>query len=206
MQFFKLPSGASYHSDEKIIESSQVGTFLKLEEMTQDFKKELELFKESLKQDELKALEEKKQEAYQEALTIFNQHILSIDAEIRSVKTQLLKQVLPLALNAAKKIVADQLRLFPETIVDIIKKQIDQCSSAKKIKVLVAKEDKEILEKKKQELKESLDQCESLSFEESPDLTQGSCMILTEAGNINATLDLQWKALEAAFERFKKNA
>jgi len=205
MQFFKLPSGASYHSDEKILSASSLGTLIQLEAMTHDFKKELEAFKETLRQEEHKALEEKKQEAYQEALTIFNQHILAIDAEIRAVKTQLLKQVLPLALNAAKKIVAEQLKLHPETIVDMIKKQIDQCSGAKKIKILVSKEDKEILEKKKAEIKESLDQCESLSFEESPDLTQGSCMILTEAGNINATLDLQWKALESAFERFKKN-
>jgi type III secretion protein L len=74
------------------------------------------------------------------------------------------------------------------------------------VKILVSKEDKSILDDKKSLLKEKLDQVESFAIEESADITSGSCMILTEAGNINASLDLQWKALEAAFGRFTKGA
>jgi type III secretion protein L len=206
MLLFKLPSGTSYHTDQKILPPETLGALISLEHLVEDAKKDLETLKAdfAVKQDE--EIAKKKEEAYLEALTIFNQHIFALDAELKTLKTHLLKQVLPLALNAAKKIVGEQLRLHPDTIVAMIQKQLAACSSCKKVKIIVSKDDKAILDENKASLKEKLDQIESFAIEESADMTQGSCMIITEAGNINASLDLQWKALESAFSRFTKNA
>lgn len=206
MKLFKLSSQTSYFSEEKIVPHDALGTFVELENLVADAKKELEILKQEFIEKETAALEDKKKEAYQEALTIFNQHIFALDAEVKTLRTHLMKQVLPLALSAAKKIVADQLQLHPDTIVAIILKQLSQCASCKKVKIVVSKDDKNILDEHKSALREKLDQVESFAIEDSPNMEQGSCMIVTEAGNINASLDLQWKALENAFQRYMKNA
>lgn len=206
MKLFKLSSQTSYFSEDKIIPHAAIGKFIELENLVADAKKELEDLKNQFVDEETKQIEAKKEEAYQEALTIFNQHIFALDAEMKTLRTHLMKQVLPIALTAAKKIVGEQLKLHPDTIVAIIQKQLLQCASCKKVKILVSKEDKAILDEHKSELKEKLDQVESFAIEESPEMTQGSCMIVTESGNINATLDLQWKALETAFGRYMKQA
>jgi type III secretion protein L len=206
MELFKLPSKTSYHGKKKIVSQETLGTLIQIEHLIEDTKKELETIKNAYTETQKQELEKKKEEAYLEALTIFNQHVFALDAEMKTLRMHLLKQILPLALNAAKKIVGDQLKLHPETIVGMVQKQLLQCTSCKKIKILVSKEDKNVLDAQKSLLKEKLDQLESLAIEESSDLESGSCMILTEAGNINATLDLQWKALEAAFSRYTPTA
>lgn len=206
MKLYKLPSGTSYYGDQKVLPIEAVGTFVELENLVKDAATELQSLKNEFVEKQTLAIEKAKEEAHQEALTIFNQHIFAMDAATKTLRTQLLKQVLPLALNAAKKIVGEQLKLHPETIVGMIQKQLLQCSSCKRIKILVSKEDKAVLDENKSALKEKLDQLESLAIEESADLSPGSVMILTEAGNINATLDLQWKALETAFSRFMQQS
>lgn len=205
MKLFKLSSQTSYTTEEKVVPHTAMGTFVELNNLIEDAKNQLERLKQDFEQKQLEAIEEKKKEAYQEALTIFNQHIFALDAEVKTLRTHLMKQVLPLALSAAKKIVADQLKLHPDTIVAIIQKQLLQCASCKKVKILVAKQDKLILDEHKLELKTILDQVESFAIEESSNIDEGSCIIETEAGTINASLDLQWKALENAFQRFMKN-
>ena len=72
------------------------------------------------------------------------------------------------------------------------------------IKIFVAKEDKEVLEKKKTELRAILEQVQTFIIEEKEDITPGGCIIETEAGIINASLENQWRALESAFEAFMK--
>ncbi|MCB1083368.1 MAG: HrpE/YscL family type III secretion apparatus protein, partial [Simkania sp.] len=73
------------------------------------------------------------------------------------------------------------------------------------IKIYVNKKDREILEEKKQDLRKSLDQVQTFSIEEREDVSPGGCIIETEAGIINASLENQWRALEAAFEAFMKH-
>jgi type III secretion protein L len=202
MEFFKLPSGASYHTDEKIISSKTFQTFSKLTQLVTDTEAELATLKQTFIEQEQASLEKKQQEAYLEALTIFNQHVFALDAEVKTLRTHLMKQILPLALTAAKKIVGEQLSLHPETIVGMIQKQLLQCSSCRRVKLLVCKEDKTVLDENRSYLKQKLDQLESFAIEEDPNITPGSCIIQTEAGNINASLELQWQALEGAFARY----
>lgn len=204
MKLFKLPSGASYYGDDKVVDKQTLGTLLELENLIEDAKNELESLKNKFIQIQEEEIEKKKEDAYLEALTIFNQHVFALDAEFKTLKTHMLKQVLPLALNAAKKIVGHELKTHPETIIGIIQKELKACASCRKVKLIVSKEDKDLVQEHKAALKAHLDQIETFAIEDSEDITPGSCMILTEAGNINASLDLQWKALEEAFRRFMK--
>ena len=64
--------------------------------------------------------------------------------------------------------------------------------------------DKEALEKSKGDLRGMLEHVQTFMVEERGDITPGGCIIETEAGIINASLENQWRALESAFEAFMK--
>ena len=57
---------------------------------------------------------------------------------------------------------------------------------------------------KKPKIKEILHQVELLTLQEKPDLAPGECIIQTEGGMINASIENQWAALERAFEKYKQ--
>jgi type III secretion protein L len=61
-----------------------------------------------------------------------------------------------------------------------------------------------MIENSKSKIKKIFEHLESLSIQERSDIEPGGCMIETEAGIINAQLENQWRALEAAFESFMK--
>lgn len=114
------------------------------------------------------------------------------------------KLILPLALKAAKKIVTKELETRPETIVDIVLHTLTPVLQSHKITIWVNKADKEILEKEKSRIREKLEQIESLSIHERDDISPGGCIIETEAGIINASIENQWRAIEAAFDKYLK--
>lgn len=188
----------------KIIPKDQVEEVIRV----QDLAKELEDFieKEKVRQEE--AYEAKKLEGfeagYQEGLTKFNEWILLFDAMTKETKHEAQKSIVPIALKAAQKIVSEQIRLHPETIVSIVKNALGSVSQHKKFRILVSKADKDAMETNKPELEKVLPQLETLEIEARSDIPQGSCRIETEKGVINADIDRQWKALEEALKRMQQ--
>jgi type III secretion protein L len=73
-----------------------------------------------------------------------------------------------------------------------------------RIAIFVNKVDKEILEENKGDLKEIFEQLQFLKIQERDDIQPGGCVIETESGIINASVENQWKALEAAFKKYTK--
>ena len=123
---------------------------------------------------------------------------------MKQIEHDLQNLVLPLALKAAKKIVGTELQSHPETIVEIVRQNLKAVTQAHHIKIYVNRKDYEFLEKKKKEIKKILDHVQTFTVEEREDVSSGGCIIETEAGIINASLENQWRALEAAFEAFMK--
>lgn len=143
------------------------------------------------------------EEGFQKGLEEFNEHILSLDKEAKKILLEMQKIILPLALKAAKKIVSKEIELDPETIVDIVMQAMAPAKQNKKITIFVHKSDLEALERNKPKLKSMFENLQVLSIQERPDVTPGGCMIETETGIINATVENQWKALENAFAKYK---
>ena len=130
--------------------------------------------------------------------------MLHYQQKMRQIEHDLQKHVLPLALKAAKKIVGAELKLNPETIVEIVRQNLKAVTQNHHIKIYVNRQDYDALEKKKKEIKKIIDHVQTFTIEEREDVSSGGCIIETEAGIINASLDNQWRALESAFEAFMK--
>jgi len=190
-------------SDTKVIPADAFCELIEAKKLIEDAKIEaVELLKKTdIECKELKA--EAKEAGKDEGLVEFNKHLLFFSKKMKQFEVELQKLVLPIALRAAKKVVAGELKLRPEIIVDIVMKTLKPITQNKTIRILVSKEDRPIIEAKRKELKQILDHVQILAIEEREDIESGGCIIETETGIINATLENQWRALEAAFETFK---
>jgi type III secretion protein L len=206
MKFFSLLYQGDLHlaEDEKIIPAEEFSTLLSAMEILEKAKEDSERYKRETEELRKKTLEEAQKEGFDAGLVQFNEQILKSDQEIKRMRHELQTLVLPLALKAAKKIVGKELELFPETIVDIVLQTLAPVTQNQRITIYVNKADKELLEENRPRIKAILQQVQTLSILERADVSPGGCIIETETGIINAGIENQWRALEAAFERYMK--
>ncbi|MCH9630959.1 MAG: Yop proteins translocation protein L [Chlamydiia bacterium] len=191
-------------SKSKVIRAEEFSKLLGIDELLEEAENDIEKLRLENEETCQKLQENAKATGHKEGLATFNSHIIYLDKKVKELQHELQKLVLPIALQAAKRIVGNQLETKPETVVDIVIQALKPVTQAHEVKILVSKEDKEILENEKDRIKNLFDQLRILSFEEREDISQGSCIIETEAGIINASLENQWRALEAAFDNFLK--
>lgn len=191
-------------STEKIIPSQEFSRLLEAKEVLDKAVENAEE-KHRLVEEECKKLREEAQKAgYQEGLIQFNAHFLALEEQARKIYRDTQNSILKLALQAAKKIVNTEIKLHPETIVDIVLQALAPVKQSHRIAIFVNKADKEILEEHKADLKEIFEQLQFLKIQERDDIQPGGCIIETESGIINASAENQWKALETAFQRYMK--
>ncbi|QVL55984.1 MAG: HrpE/YscL family type III secretion apparatus protein [Simkaniaceae bacterium] len=191
-------------SDDKVIPSEEFSELLKATDVLNKAKADVKTYLENNKEECQKLLAKSEEAGFNKGLSEFNKQILHYQEKVKQLEHELQKTILPLALKAAKKIVGRELELKPETIVDIVRQTLKPVTQNHHIKIFVAKQDKEALEKEKKELRNILEHVQTFIIEERQDITPGGCIIETEAGIINASLENQWRALESAFEAFMK--
>jgi type III secretion protein L len=126
--------------------------------------------------------------------------VACLEKEITNVRNELQKVVMPVAVKAAKKIVAAELSTNPQVIVDIVQSTLKTVAQHKRVVIYVSKDDLSRIEAEKNQLKKIFDELESLSIRDRDDIDAGGCVIETEGGIINARLKDRWRTLEAALE------
>ena len=191
-------------SSNKIIPAEEFSQLLDIYTLLEKAKSDAELLHQETEAECVLLKEKAHNEGFQEGLTRWNSQLIYLDQKVKEMQHEMQKLILPLALKAAKKIVGNQLELNPATIVEIIQQVLKPVKQSYEVKILVSKEDKEVVEQHKETLKALFDHLRLLVIEEKEDLTKGSCIIETETGIINASLENQWRALETAFENFLK--
>lgn len=204
MKFFSLISGKEVRvapgkkkipQEEFSLAQSAFELLKKVEEETEELKQKTVI----------EAEEEKKigfEQGFQAGLESFNKHLHALDLELKELRTEIQKKMLPLTLSAARKIIGEELKLHPDRIVDIVLNSLKPVTQHKKIIIYVNKADLMALEQERPKIKTIFEHLQSLSIEERDDIEPGGCIIETEAGIINAQLENQWRALESAFESF----
>lgn len=205
-KYFSLIYSGDIHKNDQdtFIPAKEFSELLNAREILNKAKEDIKVYLEENKKECKKYLEQAKEAGFNEGLTQFNEQILHFQQKMKQIEHDLQNLVLPLALKAAKKIVGTELQSHPETIVEIVRQNLKAVTQAHHIKIYVNRKDYEFLEKKKKEIKKILDHVQTFTIEEREDVSSGGCIIETEAGIINASLENQWRALEAAFEAFMK--
>ncbi len=205
-KYFTLISGKEVRSssNKKVIPSGEFSTLQEAAEILAAVQKEALEYKKSVVAEAEKIKESAFQEGFQEALASLNKHLLLLDDELKKLREDIQKKLLPLAISAARKIMGEELKLHPERIVDIVMNSLKPMTQHRKVIIYVNKSDLDSLEASKSKIKEIFEHLESLSIQERSDIEPGGCIIETEAGIINAQLENQWRSLEIAFESFMK--
>jgi len=205
-KFFSLIYQGEVHpiSAEKVIPAKEFSELVKVSALLEKAEEDVDTARTEAQKEAKRLRQEAKEAGFQEGLSEFNAHLLSFETRLRTLRLELQQQIIPIALKAAKKIVAGQLALKPETILDIVMQALTPAMHSRRIIIYVSKEDKEILEENKSKIKEILEQLQSLSIQERSDISPGGCVIETDSGIINVTIENQWRALEAAFEKYTR--
>ncbi len=190
----------------KVISASEFSKLSTAKELLETVHSESEAFRRETVQEAENLKEAAFQEGFQEGLNALNTHIAALDRELHKIREEVHKQILPLALKAARKIVGEELALHPDRILDVVMTALKPVTQHKKIVIYVNRADLEVLEKNKPKLKKFFEHVESFSLQERSDIEPGGCMIETEAGIINAQLENQFRALEHAFAAFKRKS
>ncbi|HSX11311.1 MAG TPA: HrpE/YscL family type III secretion apparatus protein [Chlamydiales bacterium] len=206
MKCFSLISGKEVRTapGKKVIPAKEFSTLEDANEILKTVKGEAAEFRKHTALEAEKTKELAFQEGFQEGLTSLNKHLLALDKELKLLREEVQKKILPLSLKAARKIIGEELRLHPDRIVDIVLTSLKPVTQHRKIIIYVNKADLQALEESKNKIKKIFEHLDSLSIQERSDIEPGGCMIETEAGIINAQLENQWRALESAFESFMK--
>lgn len=206
-KFFNLIHGGSVDvaPDTKIIPAKDISTLLdakgvvsKVQEDALNYKKEVVSECERLK-------EEAQKEGYEAGFQEWAEHILKLENEIKSVRSEYAKALAPVALKATQKIVGKAFETTPEILYSVVENALKPVLQHKRITIYVNKDDLRILESSREKLKKIFEHIEALSIRERDDISQGGCVIETEGGIINARLENQWVVLERAFTSLLKD-
>jgi type III secretion protein L len=204
MKFFSLFSKNEVRiaPGKKAIPAAEFSTLLDGHEILERVKHEAENFRQETAIEAEKIKEQAFQEGFQEGLISLNKHLLSLDRELKQIREEIQKKILPLSLKAARKIIGEELKIHPDRIVEITLTSLKPVTQHRKIIIYVNKADLDMIEANRPKIKQIFEHLDSLSIQERGDIEPGGCIIETEAGIINAQLENQWRALESAFESF----
>jgi type III secretion protein L len=207
MNLFTLIEKEEIHltPDTKVIAAKDFSKLVKATEIVKKTKEEESAYRVAVAK-ECEVLKEKAEEAgFEEGLKRWNDHIALLEAEIKKVGLETENALVPLALTAVKKIIGKELETKPDTIADIVAVALKTVIHHRRVTIYVNQLDLEHVEAQRTRLKSLFENLESLSVMARADIQQGGCVIETEAGIINARLEHQLQALEAAFRTFFQN-
>lgn len=205
MYTFTLVDKKDIHTrKKKIIPREDFSKLMKASEILDQAKEEAKkIIDETLVNcEEIKA--QAKQEGFEEGLTQFNQHILYLEDQIKALRHDMQKAILPLVLRSTKRIIGEELEINPQSVVHIVMQAIKSVSQCRHVRLFVNKGDLDNVEAEKSKIRTLFEHLETFQIESSPDVAKGGLIIETEKGILNATLETQFRALERAMESYKK--
>ena len=205
-KFFSLIQGTPIHiaPNTKVVPQKEISLLMDGHEALEQIKKDAVKYREEVAKEGEALKEQAQKEGYEEGFKSWLEHIKKLEDEITKVRTEVQKMIVPIAMAAAKKIIGREIEQKEDAIVDIVSVSLKPVSTHKKITIYVNKKDLEILEKNKPKLKALFEVLEAFTLRERPELAQGSCIIETEDGIINAQIENQWRTLEKAFDQLIK--
>lgn len=201
MKYFTLIKGDSLHPapGKKIIRQKEFSSLVNAQNIVTQVKEEAKQYREEVARNCETLKEEASQEGFSEGLQKWNERLFDMEKHIENVKTEMNSSIVPLIMASIRKIIGREIEVKRETIAEIIGTSLKTVSHHKRITLYVNKNDLEILEEKKAELKSVFEHLQSFNIAARDDVPLGGCVVETESGIINVGLEQQLQALEAAF-------
>lgn len=202
MKLFYLIDGKQVHLDtqSKVIPEKEWAVALDSKELQEQVLFQAEKFRKEVVQ-ECEVLKTQAEESgFAEGLEQFFKHIQEVDQAVKKLTEDMQKKITPLVLEAAKKVVGQELTQTPSTITNIVMNTLKSVVNDRRITIFVHRDDKAQLEEERVRIKSALENVEMLVIEEKEDIARGGCVIETETGIINARIEVVWEKIGTVFQ------
>jgi flagellar assembly protein FliH len=140
------------------------------------------------------------EEGKQEALAKYTKDVTQALLRIQQMEQQLEPLYIGLVRACVEKIIDGELRLHPDAIVGVVRNALRDARQQREIMVRVHPSDAESLQKNKPRLLEMLARAQTIEIRPDESVKRGGCVVVTELGQIDASLERQLEALTIALE------
>lgn len=159
-------------------------------------------------------LEQGQQKAYEENKADLQQQVQSfvdLTASLNNIKQELTHQneahLVRLVFDIASRIAFDHVQENSEAVLQVIKKGIEQAQAEENITVLVSAQQIQLVEAAKQENTKETEFLKKINFESSDTLSIGSCIVETNYGVVDASIEQRvqklWSELKQTIPKVK---
>ena len=147
------------------------------------------------------AQEKARQDGYTEGLSKWNEILAGTSQKAADLTKAWEDTMLKLSVRVAEKIIGEQLKLHPDTIVSIIKEVLQGVRFGKHLIIQVNEEDAPEVRSRVTSLRASLGVSNEIEIVASTSVPRGGCLIESELGVVDARLETQLKCLEDVLVR-----
>ncbi len=107
-------------------------------------------------------------------------------------------QLVELGLQLARRILDEELRLAPERIAALAAPLLARVRRARQVVVRVHPDDRDALAAQLPALRASAELAAAVHIQDDPDLARGDCVVVSDAGALDARIETQLRALGKA--------
>lgn len=162
-------------------------------------------------------LDEGRERAYQETSSQLAEklsHVEQLCHSIENLKSELVtyneRHIVSLVYYMAKKVVMDEISDRQEVILSVVRQAIEAAQSEESVTVRVSNSDLEFIEHIKEKLGKEFESLKRAKFESSEDIASGGCIVETNYGDVNATVEQRveklWESIAGKLPRTKDTA
>ena len=159
-------------------------------------------------------LDEGREKAFETKSNEFSekiQHFETLIASIERLKADLIAsnetQLLRLVVYLARRLAMAEIKERPELILEVIQHAVASAQSDESITVRLSPSDFAFIEETREKLGKEFDTLKSAKFEASEDVTNGGCIVETNYGDVDATMEQRfeklWQALSEKLPQVK---
>ena len=138
------------------------------------------------------------EEGRQAGLSQFTQQITQALVRVQQIEEQLEGEYIGLLRECVERILDHELQQSPAAIVGVVRNALMDARQQREITVRVNPQDAEILKTRQAQLLEVLARANIIDVRPDPGVQRGGCIVATELGTIDATLERQLDALVTA--------
>ncbi|CAN0592074.1 unnamed protein product, partial [Laminaria digitata] len=140
------------------------------------------------------------EEGKQEALAQYTAQITQALLQVQKMADEMEPQYIGLIQGLVEEVLNAELKVNPDAIVGVVRKALADARQQREIIVRVNPTDADALERSKNRMLEILARANSVEVRADASVTRGGCVVVTELGSIDASLERQLEALSQAIQ------
>jgi type III secretion protein L len=139
-------------------------------------------------------------DGYQEGLGQHTEQTTRALYEVRKMRDAIEPEYIRLVRACVEKVIGEELKQRPDSIVGIVRSALKDATQQREINVRVHPADAEALRRNQRKLLDVLARANLLEVREDDTVARGGCIVITELGTIDASLERQLAGIEAALQ------